>query len=84
MYCSGSCGDRGRSDSWSAVAAAGRLTLTQRLAFPTLAGKETRHKRRRHFSEAEAHMNLFAKLITVAILCLVLVLLIGVMYRFLR
>ncbi|XP_043213739.1 uncharacterized protein LOC122377592 [Amphibalanus amphitrite] len=60
-----------------------RLTFTQRLAFPSLAG-EMRHKRRDPFNETEAHMNLFAKMITVVILCLVFVLLIGVMYKFLR
>lgn len=62
-----------------------RLTLTQRLAFPGLTeGSEVRRKRRDPFHETEAHMNLFAKLITVAILCLVFVLLIGVLYKFLR
>ncbi|KAF0311367.1 hypothetical protein FJT64_017820 [Amphibalanus amphitrite] len=80
----GGGGGGGGEESWSAVATAGRLTFTQRLAFPTLAGKEVRHKRRSHFSEAEEHMNLFAKLITVVILCLVFVLLVGVIYRFLR
>ncbi|XP_037078722.1 uncharacterized protein LOC119099764 [Pollicipes pollicipes] len=69
---------------WAVLPGPQRLTFTQRLAFPTLAGGEMRHKRRDPFNETEAHMNLFAKLITVVILCLVFVLLIGVMYKFLR